>query len=122
MNEALVNRLIEAGVDYSGALHRFLNKEEMLVMFLKKYNEDTSVDTIKEMSANGDYEAAFKAAHTLKGLAGNLGITSVQSIASDITEQLRGKAAAEIDIPRLESSIAELVDVDSNIMALIDEI
>ncbi len=122
MREEIIEQLKSAGVDYSGALHRFLNKEDMYAMFLKKYNSDTSVGSIRDGVSNADYEAAFKAAHTLKGLAGNLGINSVQNIASEITEQLRGKSADEIDKDLLAANVERLIETDECIRGIIEGI
>ena len=36
-----------------------------------------------------DVEAAFRGAHTLKGVAANLGLTGLQKTSSELTEALR---------------------------------
>ena len=40
--------------------------------------------------AAADWETAFRAAHTLKGVAQNLGFDSLYRAAADLTEHLRG--------------------------------
>lgn len=40
--------------------------------------------------AQGNCEAAFRAAHTLKGVSANLGFTQLCASASQLTELLRG--------------------------------
>ena len=42
--------------------------------------------------AAGQTEAAFRAAHTLKGVSANLGFEQLRQSASALTEFLRGKA------------------------------
>lgn len=75
--------------DYNGVMGRLMT-EDRVARFLKMFLKDTSFDTLCTAMDNGDYETAFRAAHTLKGTCANLGITRLQDSASEITEALRG--------------------------------
>lgn len=80
---------IEAGIDYDSAMNLFMGKQEIFERFLVKFKNDESYKQIKSAIEAGDCEAAFKAAHTLKGVAGNLSFKDLAKVASDITEEFR---------------------------------
>ncbi len=122
MDSEITEKLIDLGVDYADALHRFLGREDMYVTFLKKYLADTGVADLDRAVKAGDYENAFKAAHSLKGLAGNLGISCVATLASEITEELRNKAAADVDVTTTNELTVKLVEADGEIRKVIEMI
>lgn len=78
------------GGDYNSVMGRLLTEERVkkfLLMFLK----DTSFNELENAMQNKDYDSAFRAAHTLKGVCSNLGIDKLGKSASEITEALRAK-------------------------------
>lgn len=50
---------------------------------------DTSYSNLCAALNEGDYESAFRAAHTLKGVALNLGLGRLAKSSSELTEALR---------------------------------
>lgn len=64
--------------------------EQMLKKFVKMYQKDPSFSQLEEAVAQKDWQTAFRAAHTLKGVAQNLGLADLQRTASELTEALRG--------------------------------
>lgn len=80
---------IENGIDYDAAMNLFMGSEAMYIKFLAKFLNDESYGKLKEGIANNDCDASFRAAHTLKGVAGNLSLKSLAKAASDITEEFR---------------------------------
>ena len=59
------------GVSPDEVIKRFGGSETMLTKFLNKFLADTTFNQLEEAVAAGDNETTFRAAHTLKGLAGN---------------------------------------------------
>jgi len=57
--------------------------------FLRLFPLDDSFPRLSEALERGDTAEAFRAAHTLKGVAANLGLERLRSLASDMTERLR---------------------------------
>lgn len=87
------------GADYQNVLSRLM-KDTLVLKFLNKYKDDTSFDKLEKSVKAKNYEEAFSAAHTLKGLALNLGLSKLGGAASDLTEYLRGsgvKDAAKVE-------------------------
>lgn len=76
------------GGDYDRVTELLL-KDKLIKKFVLKFANDGSYNSLKEAIANGDIEASFHAAHTLKGVSANLGFVRLQSAVSDLTEQLR---------------------------------
>ncbi len=79
----------ELGGDYEEMSYRI--SETMILKLLGMLLKDTNYSDICEGIAGHDYELAFRGAHTLKGVALNLGLTSLAETASDLTEALRDR-------------------------------
>ncbi len=77
------------GGDYEGVIAR-LCSESFVKKFLFKFMADSSYDTlVKSLNAH-DYQEAFRAAHTVKGVCQNLGLGRLLDSSSALTEALRG--------------------------------
>lgn len=76
MNELLLE-LAEMGLDISGALERFMNNGDLYTRFLIKFLSDKNMPALKETLTSGNFEDALHYAHTLKGVTGNLGLTTL---------------------------------------------
>ena len=80
-----------AAVDgnYEDAMERLQN--EMFVgKFLRMLPRDGSMMLLEKAMADGRANDAFRAAHTLKGIALNLSLTKLAAACSQLTEALRG--------------------------------
>lgn len=89
MEDSIKQNFIEAGVDVDDCLNRFLNKDELFFRFMKKYLEDDNLERLKKAIDEKNVSDAFKAAHTLKGVAGNLSFASVLKPLVPFVEVLR---------------------------------
>lgn len=78
------------GGDYGEAKARFQN-DERIVRFLNMFPGDDSMQNLKNAMNAGDTTTAFRAVHTLKGVALNLGLGSLAHANSQMTETLRGQ-------------------------------
>lgn len=74
--------------DYQGVLARFGNGS-VVERFVKKYYSDTTFERLSSAFATSDVKSAFIYAHTLKGIAQNLGFGEFGRVASELTEILR---------------------------------
>ena len=61
------------GGDYKATISR-LPSEALIKKFVLKYPGDPSFNQLKDALAAQDWELAFRASHTLKGVAHNLGM------------------------------------------------
>lgn len=89
------------GGDYAGVVSR-LRSEALVMRFALRFLDDGSYHLLQESLANGDYETAFRAAHTIKGVCQNLSFTRLYESSCALTEALRGgqtDAAADLVAP-----------------------
>ena len=84
----------EIGSDYGKVTARV--PEKLLPRLVKKYPEDKNFDMLTEAVEKGDYEKAFTASHTLKGMAMNLGFDRLADASSALTEKLRAKSYGQV--------------------------
>lgn len=89
MDEKKLQELRDAGVNTETALKRFMNNVSLMERLLKKFLDDKSYAALTAALDAGETEEAFKAAHTLKGVCGNLSFDNLFSIVSEQTEVLR---------------------------------
>mgnify|MGYP001145447394 CR=1 FL=1 len=77
------------GGDYNATLSR-LPSEALVKKFILKYPGDPSFAQLKDALAAQDWETAFRASHTLKGVAQNLGMEHLYQVSSALCEAVRG--------------------------------
>ena len=70
-----VDQLREIGVQPEDGLQRCLNDEDFYLTLVKMVPADAGFQKLEESLAGGDLDAAFEAAHALKGVLGNLSLT-----------------------------------------------
>lgn len=78
----------ELGGDYEGVSGRLL-KEERVEKFMLKFLNDPSYENLCNTYQAGNFEEAFRAVHTLKGVGQNLGFTRLYEASDALTEVLR---------------------------------
>ena len=79
----------QIGGNYQETISR-LPSEPMVKKFVLKYPADPTYAQLQAAIAQKDWETAFRAAHTLKGVAQNLGLDRLYTAVFALTEQLRG--------------------------------
>lgn len=84
----------EIGSDYEEVVKRF-GAEALVARFVIKFTGDPTFGKLEAAFAAGDQAGAFRAAHTLKGVSGNLGFGRLWQASSDLTEYLRPGNATE---------------------------
>ena len=79
----------EMGGDMADVVRR-LGGIAAVERFLRMFAGDDTFAMLEAAMSAGDVRRAFRAAHTLKGLAANLGLVQLGQAASALTEALRG--------------------------------
>lgn len=93
------------GGDYDAVLGR-LPGEKFVQKFVLKFLNDGSYDLLLRSMEEQNYEEAFRAAHTIKGVCQNLGFTVLYQSSSQLSEALRNGFTPEAP------ALAEQVAVD----------
>lgn len=82
------------GGDYNATLSR-LPSEALVKKFILKYPGDPSFAQLKDALAAQDWELAFRASHTLKGVVQNLGMDRLYKAAAVLCDAVRGPKPLE---------------------------
>jgi HPt (histidine-containing phosphotransfer) domain-containing protein len=88
------------GLDTKDGLSRVAANRKLYVKLLRQFVEQQgpALEHISTALAGGDMALAERLAHTLKGVAGNIGATGVQAAAGPLEKLIRAKAArSEVD-------------------------
>ena len=83
----------QMGGDYNNVLSRFYD-EAMIKRLLGRFIDHTSFRALEQAMTEGDTQAAFNAAHTLRGVCQSLSFTQLCGTLDSITEALRGGLSA----------------------------
>lgn len=109
---------LKLGGNYDEILTRMMGKENLVEKFLRRFPADESFSSLKLALSNGDGEAAFRAAHTLKGVAKNLALTRLGDAASSLTEALRGGKIP----PEAEELTARVEELYNLVISCVEEL
>lgn len=110
MEDTLKRELEKNGADVKGTLDRFLGEEEIYHKFLIKTLDSPDFKLLSESIEQKKFKEAFRHAHTLKGVTGNLGLVPIEDAASAITELLRGKEDEDVDEQAVDQKKQDLLD------------
>ena len=86
------DRLVAAGIDVDDALERFMGSEALFIRFLNKFLSDPNFEKLQAAIEGNRPEDALAAAHTLKGICGNL---SMQVLFGLFTRQVSAMRAGD---------------------------
>ncbi len=98
-----------AGLDTQDGLSRVAGNRKLYLKLLRQFIEQQgpAVGEINEALAKGDAALAERLAHTLKGVAGNIGAKAVHSTAAVLEKAIRAKVApAELESAKQQTAAA----------------
>jgi HPt (histidine-containing phosphotransfer) domain-containing protein len=79
------------GADYDATMERFMGNEALYLRLLGMLFQDDNLHKLGVALEAGDLTAAFEAAHTLKGVAGNMGLSPLYEAVCAMVEPLRAR-------------------------------
>ncbi len=97
MEKAIYDRLTDAGIDVDGALSRVMGNEGLFLRILAKLKKDENFQGLKKAFLEGDREAAFGCAHTLKGICGNVSADRLFELFSEQVRLMRADRWSEAE-------------------------
>ncbi len=104
-----IEKLRAYGANVEEGLSRCFNNEEFYLKLVGMLEKETGFDRLQEAIGAGDLDAAFEAAHALKGVLGNLSLTPAYEKVSEMTELLR--ARTQMDYGPLLAQVLEQRDL-----------
>lgn len=98
--------------NYNSALSIMMN-DVLIERMIRKFMENNSYNAIIDAYNANNIKEVFVLAHSFKGVTGNLALTSLYNIASNLTELTRDKEEADIDseIAKLKTEYKLIKDV-----------
>ena len=111
-----LDALNELGANTKEGLGRCLNNEDFYLRLVKMAVMDEGFEKLKAAIEAKDLDEAFERAHALKGVTGNVSLTSIYIPMQEITEELR----ARMDIDYTEI-LGRIFDELEKVRALIDD-
>lgn len=106
-------KLIAAGIDYENALRRFAGKEMLYEKYLVKFKEDKHLELALQAWERADCEEMLKAVHTMKGVAGTLGMTALYQACSRVVTAIRAEEFENMDrlVEKVKTEYASVLAV-----------
>ncbi len=103
------------GADTEKGLTMFMGNEALYLKLVNSVPNEQRFDDLVAALEKKDYDAAFDAAHALKGVLGNLSLTPLFEKASKITELLRSRSDVDYseminDLIEQKNALAKLCD------------
>ncbi len=111
-----IEMLRNFGADTEEGLARCYNNEALYLKLIGMLPNEKNFDNLSAALAADDLDAAFEAAHALKGVLGNLSLTPMYEKSSQITELLRERTRMDYT-PMLK----ELLDMKERLTAMIND-
>ena len=88
MDEKDIAALQNAEIDYEDIIDRFEGNESLYLKLAELFLDDPHMPNVRRAFAAGDLATAETEAHALKGVAGNLSLTSVHKLAKSMNLSL----------------------------------
>jgi len=115
-----------AGLDMVSGLRRVMGKQPRYIAMLRTFvsNQAGAVQQLRSQLAAGDRAGAERSAHTLKGLAGNIGADALQVLADETEHALSPARTASLQArvlaEQLAPQLAQLASVLAGQIAAIE--
>lgn len=105
-------RFIDVGINYVDGVKRFSGNIGLYEKFLFRFPQDPSYDEMIQAYESQDYDKAFRAAHTMKGVTGNLSLDTLHSCLIPFVEALRSKELDGADgmLDKVKASYRQVID------------
>ena len=107
--------LHEHGIDCADARARFDGNMELYERLAVKFLDDRHVELLLEMIEAGDAKAAYREAHSLKGVAGNLSFSTLYRQASSLSNAL-----CTGDLGHARTLMPQLLQAYNNVISMLE--
>lgn len=113
MNQEIKESLSAAGVNMEDAMERLMNNEMLFERLLMKFKNDKNFAGLEKALEDQNYDDAFHCAHTLKGVAGNLGMEELTNADIVVVEKLRSQnhEGLEEDMKAVREAYTKIMEV-----------
>lgn len=92
-----IEYLMKHGISYVEVIDRFGGNEALFKRLACRFLDDPHMDALESALADGDVQATYEEAHSLKGVAGNLSFTRLYLVITKISNALHDGSAEEAE-------------------------
>jgi signal transduction histidine kinase/DNA-binding response OmpR family regulator len=87
------------GIDIREGLNRVAGNRKLYMKIIKSFYESnlTFIDDLIKVFKSGDTESSVRAAHTIKGVSGNLGAMELHKAAAELEKELKDEKVVDIE-------------------------
>lgn len=103
-------------IDIPSAKERFMGNEALYKKFLFRFPDSSLMTELEQHLAEKNVEDAFRDAHTMKGMVGNLSLYKLMDSASKVTEILRAGELPKEEMDELREAYRTALDTVKAIM------
>jgi HPt (histidine-containing phosphotransfer) domain-containing protein len=104
-------------VDLADGVKRVMNNTKLYVKLLAKFRDGTKLDDLEAALAAGDMEKAQNAAHTIKGIAGNLSLAELFKQSLELETQIKAKSPTPAQIETFKTVFDTTVQEVNKVIA-----
>ena len=117
------DELARIGINYDEGLKRFSGNAEIYQKFLLQFIDDHLFEELDQAMKDQDFGTAFTAAHTMKGITGNLSMNELYDKLVLFVEMLRGGSDIQEAVeyyPQVSQSYKKMISGLQNIRQTLD--
>ncbi|MBE5997752.1 MAG: Hpt domain-containing protein [Lachnospiraceae bacterium] len=107
-----IDTLKEFGADTADGLTRCMNNTDFYLRLVRMALKDQGFEKLSRAVGENDFDAAFEAAHALKGILTNLSLTPISEPTIAITEHLRAKEQMDYK-PLVDQILAKKAELEA---------
>ena len=100
----------EIGGNYDQAM-RILRMERLLNKHICKFSANVSVEALLSAGETMDAQQMFESAHALKGVSGNLGLTRLYELSTELSEEFRPGNARQLSDAEVAEKLSEIKEL-----------
>lgn len=97
MEESIKKIFKNAGFDVDGTIQRFAGNEALYEKYIFKFIDDKIFENLAKAVKEGNHANAFQESHTLKGVAGNMGLNALADAAENMVSALRNNQTPPLE-------------------------
>jgi len=97
MEKTMRKELEELGVDVDKGIKAHMGNEAMFLRILKIVISDEKFDELFEKTDSADAAPIFELSHSLKGTVGNVGLSEIDRLITEICETTRRDSLEEVE-------------------------
>ena len=110
------------GICFQEGMERFIKNEELYIKYLCAFLFDGSLEELYTSIELGEWEAASKAAWTLKGTAANLAMEKLAASLQELLFVLQAGIKSETDVDKVQEQLSVVRQVYEENCAAIDQV